>query len=231
MAASVQDRDREVFTAGAFERERRATELCRRSVVFDENIASVGSFPFFLELTFQIGVQIDRATVEVPLGEAVDSGIVKTPIIGRADEKLKEQPGENAAYVFERHLLLGYERWKTSRDEWKKSNKKALLFVICNSTDEANQITQRLNTDELFNRQQRVGRRNQRCVSNSRPRTAGLHLRVRIRLRRDSRQTRDRGPEPWPEAANFATDPTQGATCDQSVPKSPFSKTHHGART
>jgi len=87
---------------------------------------------------------------DTPLGEAVDAGIVKTPIIGRADKRLEEQPGEDAAYIYERHLLLGYERWKASRDEWKPSGKKALLFVMCNSTAEADQITQRLNTDELF---------------------------------------------------------------------------------
>lgn len=96
------------------------------------------------------GQVFKHVVCDTPLGEAVDGGIVKTPIIGRADRKLEEQPGENAAYVFERHLLLGYERWKASRDEWKKSGKKALLFVMCNSTDEANQITRRLNTDELF---------------------------------------------------------------------------------
>lgn len=87
---------------------------------------------------------------DTPLGEAVDGGIVKTPVIGRADQRLEEQPGENAAYVFERHLLLGYERWKASRDEWKKAGKKPLLFVMCNNTTEADQIAQRLNTDELF---------------------------------------------------------------------------------
>lgn len=96
------------------------------------------------------GQLFKHVVCDTPLGEAVDGGIVKTPIIGRADRKLEEQPGENAAYVFERHLLLGYERWKASRDEWKKSSKKALLFVMCNSTAEADQITQRLNTDELF---------------------------------------------------------------------------------
>jgi len=96
------------------------------------------------------GQVFKHVVCDTPLGEAVDGGIVKTPIIGRADRKLEEQPGENAAYVFERHLLLGYERWKASRDEWKKSGKKALLFVMCNSTAEADQITQRLNTDELF---------------------------------------------------------------------------------
>ena len=96
------------------------------------------------------GQVFKHVVCDTPLGEAVDGGIVKTPVIGRADRKLEEQPGENAAYIFERHLLLGYERWKASRDEWKKSGKKALLFIMCNSTAEADQITQRLNTDELF---------------------------------------------------------------------------------
>ncbi len=96
------------------------------------------------------GQVFKHVVCDTPLGEAVDGGIVKTPVVGRADEKLKEQPGDDAAYVFERHLLLGYERWKRSRDEWKRGNKKALLFLMCNSTTEADQITHRLNTDELF---------------------------------------------------------------------------------
>ena len=96
------------------------------------------------------GQVFKHVVCDTPLGEAVDGGIVKTPVVGRADEKLKEQPGDDAAYIYERHLLLGYERWKRSRDEWKQSNKKALLFVMCNSTTEADQITHRLNTDELF---------------------------------------------------------------------------------
>ena len=87
---------------------------------------------------------------DTPLGEAVDAGIVKTPIIGRADQKLSEEPGDNAAYIFDRHLRLGYERWKASRDEWAKSNKKALLFVMCENTKAADDIANRLNSDEAF---------------------------------------------------------------------------------
>jgi len=87
---------------------------------------------------------------DTPLGEAVDAGIVKTPIIGRADQKLSEEPGDNAAYIFDRHLRLGYERWKASQEEWKKSGKKALLFVMCEDTKAADQIASRLNTDDTF---------------------------------------------------------------------------------
>jgi type III restriction enzyme len=96
------------------------------------------------------GQVFKHVVCDTPLGEAVDGGIVKTPVIGRADRKLDQQPGEDAGYIYERHLLLGYERWKSSRDEWKGSGKKALLFVMCSNTEEADQITVRLNTDQLF---------------------------------------------------------------------------------
>jgi type III restriction enzyme len=87
---------------------------------------------------------------DTPLGEAVDSGIVKTPIIGQTGEKLEEQPEDNAAFKYERHLRLGFERWKLSQEEWQKSGKKALLFIMCADTIAADQITNRLNTDEAF---------------------------------------------------------------------------------
>ena len=86
---------------------------------------------------------------DTPLGEAVDAGIVKTPIIGRAGY-LVEQATDNAAYKYEMHLKLGYERWLRSRDEWIKSGKKPLLFVMCENTAAADEITARLNGDAIF---------------------------------------------------------------------------------
>ncbi len=86
---------------------------------------------------------------DTPLGEAVDAGIVKTPIIGRAG-KLVEQATGNAAWKYEMHLKLGYERWRRSKEEWEKSGKKPLMFVMCEDTKSADQITARLNGDEIF---------------------------------------------------------------------------------
>ena len=87
---------------------------------------------------------------DTPLGEAVDGGIVKTPIIGRAQQGLSEYPSDNAALRYERHLRLGYERWRKSKEEWQGSGKKALMFVMCEDTAAADQISHRLNTDEVF---------------------------------------------------------------------------------
>jgi type III restriction enzyme len=96
------------------------------------------------------GLRFKHIVCDTPLGEAVDGGIVKTPIIGKADQSLSEEPSDDAAYRYDRHLRLGYERWKKSREEWAKSGKKPLLFVMCEDTEAADQITQRLNTDDTF---------------------------------------------------------------------------------
>lgn len=86
---------------------------------------------------------------DAPLGEAVDGGIVKTPVIGRGGD-LKDVAHDSAAYRFERHLRIGYERWRKSCEEWKASGKKPLMFVMCEDTKAADEIAQRLNSDVIF---------------------------------------------------------------------------------
>ncbi|MBP8625018.1 MAG: DEAD/DEAH box helicase family protein [Methanothrix sp.] len=86
---------------------------------------------------------------DTPLGEAVDAGIVKIPVIGRG-EGLVERPSENAADRFQQRLMIGYERWRLSKQEWAKSGKKALLFIMAENTEAADDIARRLNTDPMF---------------------------------------------------------------------------------
>jgi type III restriction enzyme len=86
---------------------------------------------------------------DTPLGEAVDAGIIKTPVIGNVGS-LHIQATDNAAYKYEMHLKLGYERWLKSREEWIKSGKKPLMFVMCESTQAADEIASRLNGDTVF---------------------------------------------------------------------------------
>jgi len=95
------------------------------------------------------GRPFQQIVCDTPLGEAVDAGIVKTPIIGRTKE-LIEQAHDDASYRYEAHLRLGYERWLRSSEEWTKSGKKPLLFVMCEDTEAADQIAKRLNGDAVF---------------------------------------------------------------------------------
>lgn len=95
------------------------------------------------------GQVFKHVVCDAPLGEAVDAGIVKTPIIGRGG-KLIEQASDDAFFKYEQHLRIGYERWKLSQNEWKPSNKRPLLFVMCEDTTAADQIAKRLNSDSIF---------------------------------------------------------------------------------
>ncbi len=96
------------------------------------------------------GQRFKHIICDTPLGEAVDAGIVKTPLIGKANHALSEEASDDAGYRYDRHLRLGYERWKASQKEWQKSGKKALLFVMCENTKSADEITRRFNTDDTF---------------------------------------------------------------------------------
>ena len=95
------------------------------------------------------GNLFQHVIVDTPLGEAVDGGLVKTPIIGRG-EGLVEQASDNAAVRYQHHLMLGYNRWLKSRQEWEKSGKKALMFVMCDSTEAADQIARELSKNPLY---------------------------------------------------------------------------------
>lgn len=110
--------------------------------------------------------------VDTPLGEAVDAGIVKTPIIGQG-ERLTARPHDNAAYRYEHHLTLAYKRWQLSKEEWKKSGKKALMFVMAESTQAANDIALRLNSDPVF--------------ADLNGKTINLHTNLKGRLRKRGR--------------------------------------------
>ncbi len=95
------------------------------------------------------GQVFQHVVCDTPLGEAVDGGIVKTPVIGKGKGWL-ERTSTDASEKFEEQLRVGYARWLKSKEEWEKSGKKPLLFVMTEDTSDANQIAHRLNTDPVF---------------------------------------------------------------------------------
>lgn len=109
----------------------------------------VGQLDFSATPKDNRGNPFKHIVCDAPLGEAVDAGIVKAPIIGKGD-KLVERTDENAAYRYEHHLTLGYNRWLASVAEWRESGKKPLLFVMTEDTKAADEIANRLNGDPLY---------------------------------------------------------------------------------
>ena len=95
------------------------------------------------------GRTFQHVICDTPLGEAVDGGIVKTPVIGRGNKWI-ERTSQDASEKYEEQLRVGYARWQKSREEWAPGGKKPLLFVMCEDTEAANQIARRLDTDPVF---------------------------------------------------------------------------------
>ncbi len=120
-----------------------------------ETIASRTGGGIVAQLDFSATPKDNRGQIfqhvvcDTPLGEAVDGGIVKTPVIGRG-KKWIERASSDSSERYQEQLMVGYARWLKSQQEWDKSGKKPLLFVMTEDTTAADQITRRLNSDPLF---------------------------------------------------------------------------------
>lgn len=86
---------------------------------------------------------------DFPLGEAVDAGIVKVPVIGKSDELTPFKTATDAFDEYRNHLLLGYKQYEHAYEEWAGSQK-PVLFVMTESATKANEIASRLNNDDRF---------------------------------------------------------------------------------
>jgi type III restriction enzyme len=95
------------------------------------------------------GRTFQHVICDTPLGEAVDAGIVKIPVIG---------PGRRACGAPQRQRrrqvsAAPHDRIQTLatlKQEWEKSGKKALLFIMAEKTEAADQIARELNTSSLY---------------------------------------------------------------------------------
>jgi type III restriction enzyme len=85
--------------------------------------------------------------VDFPLGEAVDAGIVKVPVLGESEELLPR--GDNKTPAHERyamHLQLGYQRYEKTYEELSQV-RKPILFVMTEDAQSANEIAAYLDSD------------------------------------------------------------------------------------
>jgi type III restriction enzyme len=75
---------------------------------------------------------------DYPLKQAILDGIVKRPIKGIS--KLNETKSEYASVRYKGYLTAGVERWKEYATQLKPLRKKPILFLMMNSTDEAQDV-------------------------------------------------------------------------------------------
>jgi len=84
---------------------------------------------------------------DFPLGEAVDAGIVKVPVLGESDELTVHGDKRVPAHQrYAMHLQLGYQRYQKTFEEMGRV-RKPILFVMTEDADAANEIADYLDSD------------------------------------------------------------------------------------
>ncbi len=86
---------------------------------------------------------------DFPLGEAVDAGIVKVPVLGESDDLVPYGDKKTAAHLrYATHLKLGYQLYERSFEEFGKV-RKPILFVMTEDAASANEISDFLDSDQF----------------------------------------------------------------------------------
>lgn len=87
---------------------------------------------------FQKGAIFPWTISDYPLKQAIIDGIVKRPMKGIA--KITEAKSDVASVRYRAYLAAAVERWREYRDQLKPLKKKPVLFVMMNSTDDAEDV-------------------------------------------------------------------------------------------
>ena len=75
---------------------------------------------------------------DYPLKQAIVEGVVKRPVKGVA--KIPEPKSDYASVRYRGYLTAAVERWKEYREQLKPLRRKPVLFVMMNSTEEADDV-------------------------------------------------------------------------------------------
>ena len=76
---------------------------------------------------------------DYPLRQAITDGIVKRPVKG-ITAGMQEVPSDVASTKYQTYLVAGVERWKEYREQLAPLHKKPILFVMMNSTADADDV-------------------------------------------------------------------------------------------
>ncbi len=76
---------------------------------------------------------------DYPLKQAIIDNVIKRPIKGIM-QGIKEAPSDIASVRYQAYLTAGVERWREYRDQLAKLKRKPVLFVMMNSTHDADDV-------------------------------------------------------------------------------------------
>ena len=87
---------------------------------------------------FQKGAIFPWTISDYPLKQAIIDGIVKRPMKGIA--KVSEAKSDYASVRYKAYLAAGVERWREYSEQLKPLKKKPVLFIMMNTTDDAEDV-------------------------------------------------------------------------------------------
>ncbi|HZU44487.1 MAG TPA: DEAD/DEAH box helicase family protein [Terriglobales bacterium] len=93
---------------------------------------------------FQKGAIFPWTISDYPLKQAIVDGIVKRPVKGIA--RIQEAKSDHASVRYRAFLTAGVERWREYRSQLAPLKKKPILFLMLNSTEEADDVADWLRT-------------------------------------------------------------------------------------
>lgn len=99
----------------------------------------LGQLDFSATPRYQKGGLFTWTVSDYPLKQAIIDGVVKQPMKG-ITHGLKDQPSDIASVRYRAYLTAGVERWREYRKQLEPLGKKPVLFVMLNSTAEADDV-------------------------------------------------------------------------------------------
>ncbi|HEU5378662.1 MAG TPA: DEAD/DEAH box helicase family protein [Ktedonobacteraceae bacterium] len=102
------------------------------------------SLPIAAQLDFSATPRFSKGALfpwiisDYPIRQAILDGIVKRPVKGIAD--IEEGKSTIASVKYQGYLTAGVERWREYRDELAPVGKKPILFLMMNTTEEAEDV-------------------------------------------------------------------------------------------
>jgi type III restriction enzyme len=93
---------------------------------------------------FQKGALFPWTIFDYPLKQAIMDGIVKRPMKGVA--KIQEARSDHASVKYRGYLAAGVERWREYREQLSPLSRRPILFVMLNSTEDADDVGEWLQT-------------------------------------------------------------------------------------
>jgi type III restriction enzyme len=107
----------------------------------------VGVFQLDVSATprYSKGALFTWTVFDYPLKQAIIDNVTKRPIKGIM-QGVKEAPSDIASVRYQAYLTAGVERWREYRDQLAKLKRKPVLFIMLNSTHDADDVADYLRT-------------------------------------------------------------------------------------